>query len=121
MAKRLSNPSDLMRDTARAMQSVDEGTSCSQSAFKVKGKAFFYVGEQGGRFKAMFKLDQSLGEAQDMADEAPKDVQVGKNGWVTARFSTEQPMPSRLWKKWLKESYKSAAGQGPVTSGEPRN
>ncbi|MFG0256700.1 MAG: MmcQ/YjbR family DNA-binding protein [Phycisphaerales bacterium JB043] len=109
-AKRAADASERLREAARAMKDVTEGTSCSQTSFKAGGTAFLYVGEQGGRTKAMFKLEASLGEAQEMSDETPKDFQVGKNGWVTARFSDEKPMPVRLWKKWLKESYALAAG-----------
>ncbi|MCA9242341.1 MAG: MmcQ/YjbR family DNA-binding protein [Phycisphaerales bacterium] len=110
MAKRAADPSEVLREAARAYADVDEGMSCSQTSFKVRGKAFLFVGEQGGRFKAMFKLDDSLDQAESLAADAPKDVQVGKNGWVTARFTTEQPMAARVWKKWLKESYALAAG-----------
>lgn len=109
MAKRVVDPSELMREAARALANVDEGTSCSQTSFKVGGKAFLYVGEQGGRSKAMFKLSDSMAQAERMAGDSPDDVQVGRQGWVTARFSVEKPLATRVWKKWLKESYKLAA------------
>ncbi|MEO1130924.1 MAG: MmcQ/YjbR family DNA-binding protein [Planctomycetota bacterium] len=101
---------DAMMTAARALGDVDEGTSCSQTSFKIGGKPFLYIGEQGGRYKAMFRLKTSLDEADAMAADAPKDVQVGKNGWVTARFSAEHPMAARTWKKWLKESFAIAGG-----------
>ena len=97
--------SEPIRIQAGQFAGVDEGTSCTQSSFKNGGKAFLYIGQQGGRHKAMFKLDRSMSEAQALAAEAPKDYQVGKNAWVTARFSDDAPMPVRRWKKWLKESY----------------
>lgn len=99
-----------LEDAARNCANVDESTSCSQAAFKVGRKAFLYVGEQGGRGKAMFKLDASLAQAEEKADDAPDDFQVGKQGWVTARFCPDAPLPARLWKKWLKESYQLAGG-----------
>jgi predicted DNA-binding protein (MmcQ/YjbR family) len=111
MANRDVDPSELMRDAARSMPDADEGTSCTQTSFKVGGKAFLYVGEQGGRFKAMFKLRDSIAQAEEMAADAPDDVQVNKQGWVTARFSAKQPLATRVWKKWLKESYGLAAGK----------
>ena len=102
---------DMLCEAARGMGSdVAEGSSCTQTSFKLGKKAFLYVGEQGGRGKAMFKLDGSLDQAEQMANDTPDDVQVGKGGWVTARFSDANPLPARVWKKWLKESYALAAG-----------
>ncbi|MEM7800974.1 MAG: MmcQ/YjbR family DNA-binding protein, partial [Chloroflexota bacterium] len=85
---------------------VDEGTACTQSAFKANKKAFLYIGEQGGRYKAMFKLDSLLLEAAELAEQAPQNYEVGKHGWVTARFSAEEPLPEALWGRWLDESYR---------------
>lgn len=100
-----TEPTTLMRERASAYPEVDEGTSCTQSSFKTGGKAFLFVGEQGGRSKAMFKLKASRPEAERLARENPKDYQVGSGAWVTARFSADDPMPVKRWKKWLDESY----------------
>ena len=94
-----------MRERACAYPDVDAGTACTQSSFKVRKKAFFFVGEQGGRFKAMFKLDASRDQAFARAAEAPDDTQIGSGVWVTARFSADKPLPKRVWTKWLDESY----------------
>ena len=95
-----------LRHYAASLANVDQGTSCTQTAFKSNGKAFLYVGEQGGRFKAMVKLDASLDEAKNQARKHPDDFQIAKKGgWVTARFSADAPLPKRLWKKWIDESY----------------
>lgn len=83
---------------------MDEGTSCTQSSFKTGAKAFLFIGEQGGRCKAMFKLRDPKPEALDLAKKQPKDFQVGSGVWVTARFSGEKPLPKKLWTKWLDES-----------------
>ncbi len=96
-----------MRLRASAYPEVDEGAACTQSSFKAGKKSFFFVGEQGGRFKAMFKLDASMPEARRLAQECPEDfqTQAGSTGWVTARFSAEKPLPKKLWQRWLDESY----------------
>jgi predicted DNA-binding protein (MmcQ/YjbR family) len=112
----LNDPTQPIRERAAAYPSVDEGTACTQASFKTSGKgskkgsAFLYIGEQGGRYKAMFKLEASLEEAEALAADAPKDYQLGKNKWVTARFSVEMPMPDARWQKWLDESYVLAGG-----------
>ena len=86
---------------------VDQGTACTQSSFKAGKKSFLFVGMQGGRYKAMFKLQQSMPEARKLAKKNPDlfQAQKGDTGWVTARFTPEEPMPKALWQKWLDESY----------------
>lgn len=99
------DPTLPLRERASEYPEVDEGTSCTQSSFKTGGKAFLFVGEQGGRSKAMFKLETSRSEAEKLAQQHPADYQVGSGVWVTARFSADKPMPAKRWKKWLDESY----------------
>lgn len=99
------DPTLAMRERAASYELVDEGTACTQTSFKTGKKSFFFVGEQGGRFKAMFKLEASREEAIALADAHPDDFQVGSNIWVTARFSTDAPMEEELWQRWLDESY----------------
>ena len=111
------DPTEDIRQRATEYPEVDRGTACTQSAFKTGGKAFLYIGEQGGRYKAMFKLEGSRGEADELARTRPDDFQTGNTAWVTARFSADAPMPKRLWKKWLDESYALSAG---AAAGRPR-
>ena len=88
---------------------VDEGTACTQSSFKVGGKkAFLYIGAQGGRYKAMFKLVVSLEQAKSLAKREPERFELGVGNWVTTRFSAEDPLPKKIWNRWLKESYAGA-------------
>lgn len=93
------DPTLPMREKACTYPLVDEGTACTQSSFKVKGKAFFFAGPQGGRFKAMFKLKDSRDEAKKLAEQFPDNYQVGSNIWITARFSAEEPIPQDLWRR----------------------
>ncbi len=103
MAKK--NATDAIRLKASRYPQVDEGTACTQSSFKAGKKAFLFIGQQGGRHKAMFKLDASKPEAEKLAKKQPADFQVGSTAWVTARFSDDEPLPKELWQKWLDESY----------------
>ncbi len=112
MAAGKKDPTEAMRHAASKYPGVDKGTACTQSSFKTGGKAFFFCGPQGGRYKAMFKLDKSKAAAATLAGKAPDDFQVGSSAWVTARFSVEKPMPKARWTKWLDESY--ALSQAPA-------
>jgi len=98
-----------LRKRAESYPDVEVGDSCTQTSFKVGKKAFFYIGEQGGRHKAMFRLSASLPEAEALAAERPDDFQTGM--YVTARFSDDAPLDSELWERWLDESYGIATGR----------
>ena len=106
MAKALKDPTEPIRKKASEYPNVDKGTACTQSSFKANKKGFLYIGMQGGRYKAMFKLDKSIPEATALAKKSPDNYEVGKGGWVVARFTAEKPMPKRVWEEWLNESYK---------------
>ena len=89
---------------------MDEGTACTQSSFKVGKKSFLFIGMQGGRYKAMFKLSDSIAEATRLAKKEPDRFQVGNTAWVTARFTSQEPLPKKIWEKWLDESYALSGG-----------
>ncbi len=104
------DPTVAIRAKAAAFPAVAAGTSCNQNAFKVGKRAFLYIGPgaKGHGFKAMFKLDQCMGQARNLADERPDRIEVGSTGWVTARFTAEEPLPESVWDAWLSDSYELA-------------
>ena len=108
MPRKPKDPTEAIRKKAGSYAGVDEGRACTQNSFKAGKKAFLFIGEQGGRYKAMFKLDASKAEAERLAEEDPDRFQVGSG--VTARFTAEEPMPKKLWSKWLQESYELSVG-----------
>lgn len=65
------DPTEDMRMKASLYPDVDEGTACTQLSFKANKKGFLYCGEQGGRWKAMFKLSESMPEAVALAEASP--------------------------------------------------
>jgi predicted DNA-binding protein (MmcQ/YjbR family) len=109
-----------IRKRASQYPNVDEGTACTQSSFKSGGKAFLYIGDQGGRHKAMFKLQDSKLDATKLAKKNPDQIQVGSTAWVTARFTDEQPLPAKLWQKWLDESYSLCQSSATATKKKAR-
>ena len=108
-----ADPTDPIRNKAAAFPAVAPGTSCNQSSFKVGKRAFLYIGPgaKGIGFKAMFKLDQSMSKAIELAATQPDRFEVGSTGWVTTRFTAEEPLPEAMWTTWLDESYELAAGK----------
>ncbi len=101
----MTDPTEPIRLKASQYPNVIEGVSCNQTSFKIGKMAFLFIGEQGGRYKAMFKLDTSKTEAISLAAKHPDNYQAGSHIWVTARFTSENPIPTKRWEKWLNESY----------------
>ena len=120
MAAKKKDPTDAIRSKASRFPGVEQGAACTQSSFKVGKKSFLFVGMQGGRYKLMFKLEDSLAEATALADRHPDNYGVGNTGWVSARFTAEDPMPRKLWEKWLDESYALSCGTGARARSTPK-
>lgn len=101
------DPTIAMRKKAASLSDVTEGTSCNQSSYKIGKGSFFFVGPgtKGEGFKAMFRVEGSLAQAQKLADKEPERFSAGSNGWVTVRFTAEKPIPKTVWEKWLKEAH----------------
>ena len=105
-----SDPTETIRNKAATFPAVAPGTSCNQSAFKVGKRAFLYIGPgaKGRGYKAMFKLDRSMNHARELAASNPDRFEVGSTGWVTTRFTAEEPLSEDIWETWLEESYELA-------------
>lgn len=101
------DPTDPIREKAVSYPEVAKGTSCTQSSFKAGSGTFLFIGPgpKGKGFKAMFKLKESMPDAKARAKAEPARFEVGKTGWVTARFTAEEPLPRAIWERWLDESY----------------
>lgn len=108
------DPTVAIRKKAAALPSVSEGASCNQSSFKVGKGTFLFIGPgpRGKGFKAMFKLDGSMPQAEKLAAEEPERFEVGKTGWVTTRFTMDKPLPRSIWERWLQESYDLTCSPG---------
>ena len=102
-----ATPIDAICQKALEYPDVMEGSSCNQMSYSIGKKKFLFIGPgaKGVGFKAMFKLEQSISQARDLAVENANRFEVGKTGWVTARFTEEDPLPAEIWEPWLDESY----------------
>ena len=107
----MNDPTNEICDKALTYNDVETGTSCNQTFFKAKKAKtkFLFIGPgaKGIGYKAMLKLDDSISQAQKLAIKEPDRYQSpAKAGWVTVRFTNENPIPKAIWEKWLDESYK---------------
>lgn len=88
---------------------IVQGESCNQLSFKAAKGKFLFIGPgpKGQGYKAMFKLRESLPEADKLSSKYPNHYQVGASGgWVTIRFDDQNPIPETTWEAWLEESYR---------------
>ncbi|MFT5287908.1 MAG: hypothetical protein ACI8TQ_004096 [Planctomycetota bacterium] len=101
------DPTAAICKLAASLDDVTVGSSCNQSSFKVGKHSLLFIGPgaKGVGFKAMFKLDKSMSQAEKLAAKEPDRYQAGSKGWVTVRFTAEMPIPKTIWEKWVKESY----------------
>jgi hypothetical protein len=115
------DPTESLRKRAASFPDVIEGASCNQTSFKTSKASFLFVGPgaKGIGFKAMFKLSESLGQASDLAAREPDRFEAGSSGWVTARFTSEKPLPESIWEPWLTESHDLACKSGAKTRKKP--
>jgi len=116
------DPTDPIRREAVRFPGVAKGTSCNQASFKAGKGTFLFIGPgpKGRGFKAMFRLIASMAQAKQLAADEPSRFEVGSTGWVTARFTAEEPLPKRIWSKWLSESYEVAYGSATQPKPKPK-
>jgi hypothetical protein len=109
-----ADPTEAIRRAAAEFPGVAKGTSCNQSSFKAGKGSFLFIGpgKKGMGFKAMFKLKASKPQALKLAQSEPSRFEMGKTGWVTTRFTAEDPLPKTIWEEWLAESYSLTYGAG---------
>lgn len=91
-----------LRDAAMGLTAVSEGIACAGTAlekrtFKVKSKAFVFLGTAD----VMVKLKASLPAAKKLEAKAPEAVKAGANGWVKVTFGVGARSYSRRAPSWL--------------------
>lgn len=79
------------------------------SAIKVRGKAFLFMGSEGGRLGLSCKLPASHGAALLLPFASPTGYGLGKSGWVSAEFAPGVEPPLDLLAEWIDESYRAVA------------
>jgi len=81
-------------------------------AVKVKGKIFVTLstGKSAGRFLTLsVKLPVSGKFALTLPFASPTGYGLGKSGWVTARFETDDDVPIDRLREWIDESFRAVA------------
>ena len=96
---------ERLRKRSLGYPGATEDHPWGETAIKVNGKVFVFLGEDG----MSVKLPQSRDIAHDLPFTEPTHYGLGKHGWVTAHFDRKQKPPIRLLEIWIDESYRAVA------------
>jgi predicted DNA-binding protein (MmcQ/YjbR family) len=80
-----------------------------ESAIKVKGKTFVFIGKGHAELGFTFKLPHSREFALEYPFTKATAYGLGKSGWVTASFAAKEKPPLDILEAWIDESYRAIA------------
>ena len=98
-----------LRQTAMRHPDTEETVACNGTAiesrrFSIGTKAFLFVGPKS----VMVKLDESRGEAIELAAKEPDRYRIGATGWATVATGDGKAPLARL-RRWVDESRRVVA------------
>ena len=94
-----------LRAFALAFPEATEEHPWGETAIKVRGKVFVFMGKLG----LSVKLPRSYEFALDYSFTRPTSYGLGKSRWVSAQFATGDKIPVDVLKAWIGESYRAVA------------
>jgi predicted DNA-binding protein (MmcQ/YjbR family) len=98
-----------LRDFALRYPEAAEEFPWGERVIKVNKKIFVFLGRSDGCLSVSTKLPNSGVAALTLPFAEPTGYGLGKSGWVTARFSSDQKPPVQLLCRWIDESYRAVA------------
>lgn len=98
-----------LRKFALKFPETREDKPWGESAIKVKGKTFVFMGDGKEGFGLSVKLPQSREFALEYSFTKPTGYNLGKSGWVTATFGAKDDVPLDVLEAWITESYRAIA------------
>ncbi len=101
---------DRLRAFALRYPDVHEDHPWGESAIKVKGKTFVFMGCDKTRLGLSLKLPRSREFALEChAFTKPTPYGLGKSGWVSAEFGPKDKPPLDILEAWIDESFRAIA------------
>jgi predicted DNA-binding protein (MmcQ/YjbR family) len=101
---------DRLRTFALRYPESSEDHPWGETAIKVKGKTFVFMGVDKERLGLSLKLPHSREFALEMhAFTKPTPYGLGKSGWVTAEFFAKDRPPLDILEAWIDESFRAIA------------
>jgi predicted DNA-binding protein (MmcQ/YjbR family) len=96
---------ERLRRRALKYPGATEDHPWGETAIKVNGKVFVFLGQEG----ISVKLPHSRDMAHDLPFAEPTHYGLGKHGWVTAHLDGKSKPPLHLIEAWIDESYRAVA------------
>ena len=100
---------NALRKFALGFPETREDHPWGESAIKVKGKTFVFMGCDRERLGLSVKLPQSREFALEYPFTKPTAYSLGKSGWVTAEFLAKDAPPLDILQAWIEESFHAIA------------
>ena len=98
-----------LRARALCYPETHEDHPWGESAIKVKGKTFVFMGVDKERLGLSLKLPYSREFALEYPFTKPTPYGLGKSGWVTAEFAAKEKPPLDILEAWIEESFRAIA------------
>ncbi|HEY3776786.1 MAG TPA: MmcQ/YjbR family DNA-binding protein [Rhizomicrobium sp.] len=98
-----------MRKFALRFPETQEDHPWGETAIKVRGKTFVFLGGPEGELRISLKLPHSREFALEYPFTEPTRYGLGKSGWVTASFGPKSKAPLDVLEAWTAESYRAIA------------
>lgn len=98
-----------LRDFALQYPETGEEFPWGERVIKVNKRIFVTFGRPDGGLSMSMKLPNSGVAALTLPFAEPTGYGLGKSGWVTARFNSDQKPPVELLCRWIDESYRAVA------------
>ena len=79
------------------------------TALKVKGKTFVWLACENERLSMTVKLPVSRDFALVFDFAEPAGYGLGRSGWISCRFASDETPDLDLLRRWIAESYRAVA------------
>ncbi len=112
MASELPAAAETLRTFALNLPDAQEEFPWGERVIKVHKKIFVFFGlleDLDKRLQVGIKLPHTGVYALQMPFVKPSGYNLGKAGWVTARFVLADTLPLDLLQEWIEESYRAVA------------
>ncbi len=100
---------DQLLAHALAYPEAWEDNPWGERCAKVRKKVFVFSGCDGETFSMSTKLPESKEDALALSWTKPTGYGLGRHGWVSFSFGSDDDIPVEVLKAWIDESYRAVA------------
>lgn len=105
----LSAAYEELRQFGLALPEAAEEAPWGHCALKIRKKTFVFLNIEETELSLSVKLPVSRDFALIFDFAEPTGYGLGRSGWVTARFASEDEVDVELLRRWITESYRAIA------------